>query len=54
MLIDWMDWSTDEKFTEMPDVPVISAIRQKHSSHKKGPIVEPCPGPSRGTVLVLQ
>jgi hypothetical protein len=28
-------------------------IRENRRSHKKGPKVEPCPGPNRGTSVVL-
>lgn len=43
--IDWIP-STYLKSIAGLSGPIESTIRQKSSSHKKGPRVDPCPGPN--------
>jgi hypothetical protein len=43
----------DEKLILGVDTPRASTIKQNKSSHRKGPMVEPCPGPNNGTASVF-
>ncbi len=41
ILVDIVQWSSDENWIDIPVAPIISAIRQKHKSQRNDPIVEP-------------